>query len=186
MMSEAMEFPQIKEMLLEINTVCDVAESHAMACGMLVANTSADKMSWVKQVMGEVDEENIPPANTIKALGEWFDDIKNQLQDSNLRFELCLPDDDAPLPQRVAALQEWCRGFLLGVAMSGANDFGNMPTDTRELLTDFSRIGAEEEFDLEAADEAEISYADISQYVRIGVLLINEELQPMKDTSTVH
>lgn len=183
-MSKPMEFPEIQEILIKINSINDVADSHGIACGMLVANTAADKLIWIKQLMGEIEDENPPPANIVKSMSYWFDEIKNQLQDSNLRFELCLPDDNQSLEKRVDALQEWCRGFILGIAMSGVKDFGKLPEDTQELMTDFSRIGAEEEFDLDNIDEAEISYADISQYVRIGVLLINEELQPLKTTST--
>ena len=136
--------------------------------------------------MGEIEESTLPPADVIKSLGDWFEEIKSQMQDSNLRFELCLPDDDEPLEKRITALQEWCRGFIFGIAMSGIKDFGKLPEDTRDLITDFSRIGSEEEFDIDDIDESEASYADISQYVRIGVLLINEELQPMEATSTIH
>lgn len=185
-MSKAMKFPEIQEILIKINSISDVAESHGIACGMLVINTSANKLVWIKQLMGEIEEQSIPSAAVIEPMKFWFDEIKNQLHDSNLRFELSLPDDNQPLESRVTALQEWCRGFILGVAMSDVKDFNKLPEDTQELITDFSRISAEEEFDLDNADEAEISYADISQYVRIGVLLINEELQPIKATSTIH
>ena len=181
-----MKSPEIEEILIKINSISDVAESHGIACGMLVANTTADKLIWIKQLMGEIEEQNIPPADVIELLGGWFDEIKNQLQDSHLRFKLSLPNDNQPLEKRVVALQEWCKGFILGIAMGGVKDFGKLPEDTQELITDFSRISAEEEFDLNNVDEAEISYTDISQYVRIGVLLINEELQPIKATSTIH
>ncbi len=181
-----MQFLEIQNILIEINSINDVADSHGIACGMLVANTTANKMIWIKQLIGEMEQDTLPPANAIKSMGHWFDEIKNQLQDSHLRFELCLPDDDQPLEKRVSALQEWCRGFILGIALSGVKDFGQLPQDTQELLIDFSRIGAEEEFDLNNIDEAEISYSDISQYVRIGVLLINEELQPLQSSAKIH
>jgi yecA family protein len=181
-----MEFSDIQEMLIKINSINDVAESHGIASGMLVANTAADKLLWIKQIMGDIEEGSLPPADIIEVTGNWFEQIKQQLQDSNLRFELCLPDDDEVLNLRVESLQEWCKGFILGIAMSGVNDFAELAEDTRELLSDFSRISSEEEFDLENVDEAEIAYADISQYVRIGVLLINEELQPVTSASTIH
>lgn len=181
-----MEFFEIQEILIKINSISDVAESHGIASGMLVANTTADKLLWIKQITGDDDEDSVPPAHIIESTKSWFEQIKQQLQDSNLRFELCLPDDEQTLNKRVESLQEWCRGFILGIAISGVKDFGELPEDTRELLSDFSRISAEEEFDLDYADEAEIAYADISQYVRIGVLLINEELQPLTPASTMH
>ena len=160
-----MEFSEIHDLLIKINAINDVAESHGIACGLLVANLNANKLLWIKQVMGE-----------------WFDQIKQQLHDSHLRFELCLPNDAASLEKRVESLQEWCRGFILGIAMSGVKSLNDLPEDTQELLSDFSRISTEEEFDLENHDETEIAYTDISQYIRIGVLLINEELQPALKT----
>ena len=181
-----MQFSETQEILINVNSINDVAESHGVASGMLVANTTADKLDWIKQVMGEIEKNDIPSADAVKQLGDWFDEIKSHLQDSNLRYELCLPDDEQTLEKRVTALQEWCRGFIMGIAISGLKNFNKLPEDTRELISDFSRISSEEEFDLDHADEAEIAYADISQYVRIGVLLINEELQPMKTTTTVH
>jgi uncharacterized protein YgfB (UPF0149 family) len=179
-----MEFSEIHDTLIKIDAINDVAESHGIACGMLVVNISADKLLWIKQVMGDTDEDWLPPADIMDSMGQWFEQVKRQLQDSNLRFELCLPDDDT-LVKRIEALQEWCRGFILGIAMGGVKNFGQLPEDTRELLSDFSRISTEEEFDLENQDETEIAYADISQYIRIGVLLINEELQPIKHQDVV-
>ena len=181
-----MHFSEIQEILINVNSINDVAESHGIASGMLVANTTADKLDWIKQLIGELEENDIPSADAVKPLADWFDEIKNHLQDSNLRYELCLPDDEEALEKRVTALQEWCRGFIMGIAISGIKDFNELPEDTRELISDFSRISSEEEFDLDNVDEAEIAYADISQYVRIGVLLINEELQPLKTTTTIH
>jgi len=178
-----MEFTEIQHLLIEINTINTVADSHGIACGMLVVNSVADNRVWVKYIMGEIEATHIPSATSIKAIAAWFNEIKNQLQDSHLRFELCLPDDEAPLEDRVYALQEWCRGFILGIAMSGVNDFSELAQDTQELMHDFSRIGAEEEFDLDNQDQTEIAYSDISQYVRIGVLLINEEMQSVVSTS---
>ncbi|MCK5896781.1 MAG: YecA family protein [Cocleimonas sp.] len=177
-----MEFSEIHDLLIKINAINDVAESHGIACGLLVANLNANKLLWIKQVMGDLDEDWLPPADIMESMGEWFDQIKQQLHDSHLRFELCLPNDAASLEKRVESLQEWCRGFILGIAMSGVKSLNDLPEDTQELLSDFSRISTEEEFDLENHDETEIAYTDISQYIRIGVLLINEELQPALKT----
>jgi uncharacterized protein YgfB (UPF0149 family) len=172
-----MKFNEIQDLLVEINSINTVADSHGIACGMLIVNSIADNRVWIKHIIESVEATDTLSAASIKMMAVWFDEIKNQLQDSNLRFELCLPDDEEQLEDRIYALQEWCRGFLLGIAMSGINDFSELAQDTQELMNDFARIGAEEEFDLDNKDEAEIAYSDISQYVRIGVLLINEEMQ---------
>jgi len=50
----------------------------------------------------------------------------------------------------------------------------------REILRDLAEI-SKVEFDVEGAGEAEEgAYAEIVEYVRVGVLLINEEMHPVK------
>jgi uncharacterized protein YgfB (UPF0149 family) len=84
------------------------------------------------------------------------------------------------------ALQDWCQGFILGLTMAGITDYKKLPEDSRDLIEDFINIGTSGEFDLDDDQESEIAFTDISQYVRVGVLLINEELQPMRQSTTVH
>jgi uncharacterized protein YgfB (UPF0149 family) len=108
------------------------------------------------------------------------------LQDSNLEFDLILPDEDESLYARLTTLQQWCSGFIIGVSMAGIKDYKALPDDSRELLTDFTEIGTAGEFDLGDEEESEEAYIEISEYVRMGVLLINEELQPIKQSSMIH
>ena len=53
-------------------------------------------------------------------------------------------------------------------------------------MEDFVNIGTSGDFDYEDEQESEIAFTDVSQYVRVGALLINEELQPMQQSATVH
>ncbi len=164
----------------------NAAEAQAIACGLLVVNIASDKIGWVKLIFGEVGVDNSKQHKAIKLAGELFDDIKKQLQDSNLGFDLLLPEEDESLYARVTALQQWCAGFLLGMAMAGVKDHKSLPEDSRELLADITEIGTEGEFDLEDVEQSEEAYAEISEYVRMGILLINEELQPLKQSSLIH
>lgn len=164
----------------------NAAEAQAIACGLLVVNIASDKIAWVKLIFGDVDADNSKQHKAIKLAGELFDDIKKQLQDSNMGFDLLLPEEDESLYARVTALQQWCSGFVLGMAMSGVKDNKNLPEDSRELLADITEIGTEGEFDLDDVEQSEEAYAEISEYVRMGILLINEELQPLKQSSLIH
>ena len=53
-------------------------------------------------------------------------------------------------------------------------------------MKDITEIGTVGEFDLEDQEESEEAFAEINEYVRMGVLLINEELQPLKQSSLIH
>jgi uncharacterized protein YgfB (UPF0149 family) len=83
-------------------------------------------------------------------------------------------------------MQEWCNGFTLGIGLAGIKDHKKLPEDSRELLPDFSEIGTSGHFDLEDESGSEEALAEISEYIRMGVLLINEELQPIKQSSMIH
>ena len=164
----------------------NAAEAQAIACGLLVVNITSDKLLWVQLIFGEIQPDNDKQHKAIKLSGELFEATKAQLQDSELGFDLLLPEEDESLYARVTALQQWSAGFVLGVAMAGASDHSKLPEDTRELLADITEIGTVGEFDLEDHEESEEAFAEINEYVRMGVLLINEELQPLKQSSLIH
>ena len=164
----------------------NAAEAQAIACGLLVVNIASDKIAWVKLIFGEINAENSKQVKAIKLLGELFDETKAQLQDSNLGFDLLLPEEDESLYSRVTAMQQWCSGFLLGVDMAGIKEHSKLPQDSRELIADFTEIGTVGDLDLGQLDESEEAFHEISEYIRMGVLLINEEMQPIKQSSLIH
>ena len=53
-----------------------------------------------------------------------------------------------------------------------------------EILQDITSISKADE-DSEEDEMNEVAYMDILEYVRMGVLLINEELQPMNRPQTI-
>ena len=79
------------------------------------------------------------------------------------------------------ALGEWCQGFLSGLTLGGISDFDKLGTDAREVVEDLVEIArAGTSYHLEGSEEDEQAYAELMEYLRVGVLLINEELQPLK------
>ena len=176
--------------LQEAEADYNAAEAQAIACGMLVVNISADKITWVKMIFGEIDTSDSAHATkqgeAIELSGELFDETKKILQDSNLGFELLLPDEDEGIYPRVNTLQQWCSAFVIGMTMAGIKDTSKLPEDTRELIADITEIGTSGDFDLDDEDASEEAFLEISEYVRMGVILINEELQPIKQSAVVH
>jgi len=190
-MTKTPDFFELETALQKADADYSVTEAQAIACGMLSVNISADKIAWVQLIFGEINtssasQESINQETAIKLLGELFDYSKQQLQDSNLAFELMLVDDKESLYARVTSMQEWCAGYLLGVSMAGITDHAKLPEDSRELLADFTEIGTSGNFDLEDENTSEEALEEISEYIRMGVLLINEELQPIKQSTMIH
>ena len=67
--------------------------------------------------------------------------------------------------------------------MSRTDD--NLPDEVKELLTDFVEITKVDVEDT-SEDEQDIgSFIEIMEYVRVGVILIQELLQPVRGPSTL-
>src|SRR5690606_26477934 len=74
-----------------------------------------------------------------------------------------LPDDDSDISERVAALSQWCHGFLTGFGSAGAKD--ELSEDARDTLQDLAalvQITADDE------DDSEADYMEVTEYVRMA------------------
>ncbi len=94
--------------------------------------------------------------------------------------------DEEVLEDRVDAMQEWTQGFLLGISLAGLEKFDGLPDDSKELIDDFIEISKADQFDVEDKEESEDAYMQVVEYLRMGVLLIAEELQPSSHSATLH
>ena len=165
------------------------AEAHGVLCGLLAASqTSVAKTRWFSELLdaaqmqaGDVSAR----AEDLKILDTWFTEELDALNNADLGFLPAVPDDSAPIGTRVQALGEFCAGFTYGLGLATANR-GNkaLPTDTRELVEDFQAIdGAEMDISAgrasgESDNADEDAYIELLEYVKVGVLLIHEEMKP--------
>lgn len=160
------------------------AEIHGVCCGMLVVNQAASQDTWLAEVLdGDPRDFYVQEARTL--LRELFTSTRLQLNDAEMGFDLFLPEDDE-LPDRLEAIQEWCQGFSYGLTLAGVKDMRKLPADSREWALDVVNIGSSGEFDLNDEEESENALAEITEYLRVGVLMMNEEMQPLKAAPQVH
>lgn len=185
-MEEMMDYLGMESLLSRADCTYSAAEIHGVACGLLVINMNTDTEAWLKQVFPERDTQNILQNEIAAELNTVFKTIRTQMQDSNLEFEVLLPSDEDSLADRVDAMQEWTQGFLLGISLAGLKEFNEMPGDSHEILMHLMEIGQESEFDLGQEDESEDAYVEIVEFLRMGVLLIAEEMQPVETSQTLH
>ena len=162
----------------------DPSEVHGILCGMLCADSALDSDTWLERLSREVAEDDVPVDDTLL---ELFNATVSQLNDDELRFSLLLPDDEMLLGTRAASLGRWCQGFLFGLGLGGMEGGPKLPAEGWEFLNDvttISRLG----FDtVEAGDEDEEAYAEIVEYIRVGVMLVKRELHsPPADTVRPH
>jgi hypothetical protein len=99
-----------------------------------------------------------------------------ELRDPEFGFAPLLPHEDAPLSEQLAALADWCRGFLVGLSAGGRSDFERLAGDSREIVEDFARIAqADAEGLADAGEDAARELTELTEYVRVGVQLVFDE-----------
>ena len=173
------DYQAINHALDKLDTDIMPSEVHGTLCGLLCANTGAAAEVWQQALWPNRPSGDLLAAEANEIFTTCHDITRLQLNDPNCEFQMLLPDDDDSLDQRVHALGDWCQGYLIGLSLGGIKDFAPLPDDAREIANDILEIArAGTTYELEGNEEDENAYAELVEYLRVGVLLINEELQP--------
>ena len=178
-MADRPDFYSLQQALSQAEAEMVAAEAHGVLCGMVCAAGKVTLESWLNQVFESLDLESANVRNACQLLAGLHENTQEQLNDTEVMFELLLSDDDTELAQRTEALAEWCHGFVFGLAVGGLKRETVLPADTAELIADIvaiSRAGLDPD---QGDDTDEDAYMQLCEYVRMGVLLIIEELQPI-------
>ena len=152
------------------------AECHGLLCGMLCGVDEQAPQRWLEEVLG-------PGQRLAKARDECRDELLRVLTDTvrtlcsgQCNFVPLLPDEDAGLGVRSEALADWCSGFLYGIGSAGDDIQARLSKDALEVLSDFSEV-TRLRTDAEESESSEADYSEIVEYMRVGVMLIFEELR---------
>ena len=192
MISQFLNYEDLSAPLLQLDPDKDPSEIHGSLCGILCADNSIDQNAWGQLVIPQLDSNNLLHKESMEILSQLFTQTVRQMNDPNCEFQLILPNEEnADTQALVDTLGEWCQGFLVGLSLGGISDIDSLPEDSAELVRDFVEIArAGTSYQLDDVDDAQQSLFELIEYVRIGVLLINEELHPLKaaplNNSSVH
>lgn len=170
----------VETALRRVGAEIGASECQGMLAGWLCADGSLVRDAWLRQLVVVDIAGNAPAREACDTLDALRKAMVAQLNDPLLEFQPLLPDDAIPLAARVAALGEWCQGFLMGMTLGGVKDLGQLPGDGGEAVHDLVQLARAGSYDLGDDEEDEQAYADLVEYVRTAVLLVNEELNPTK------
>jgi yecA family protein len=181
--SATCSYTELSRRLQAAGAQSGAAEAHGLLCGILASGGGTQRSIWLEHLLGEGNTLSATAQECGELLNGLLDDILRELNDDAFGFSLMLPPDEASLPLRTRALSEWCGGFLYGLALGGFREDGSLPDTVREVMHDFYEI-SHAGFSDEPLDEGdEVALEEIGEYVRISVLLLHDELQPMPVTS---
>jgi len=178
-------FDDLSALLGRLEVPIGASEAHGLLCGLLSAQPSAmAKRVWLTELLdaAAVTPESLKErVGELKAVDGWFSQVLESLNDPELGFTPLLPEDSAALRDRTRALGDFCAGFCYGIGLGTAGrGNGRLPEDTTELINDFNEIDSTATSNVDGADEETLN--ELCEYVRVGVLLIHEELQPIAAT----
>jgi uncharacterized protein YgfB (UPF0149 family) len=170
-MSQTTAYAALSAALADAGFTQSAAEYHGALCGLLCIREPA-KVDALAILDGADDAANGAALTALR------DATARALADTDGDVRLVLPPDDAVLGARAMALGEWCEGFLFGLASDGRLDLKRAAPEVREVIEDlaqFTRASFDDGSDEEIEEEA---YAELVEYVRVGVQLLFMELSP--------
>lgn len=180
--NRAMSPPSHRELarLLEgARALTEVPEAHGTLVGALCAAGAYSLQDW----FGEVFPEGLAgdAEDGMQQLHRW---TLAALTAGDLQFAPLLPDDEAPVAARAQALGEFCQGFLYGLGSSALPDPEALPPQVAEVVRDIgaiTHVGVDPD---ESEEDNEQAYAELVEFVRVGVQLLFDELADYRRPAT--
>ncbi|WP_455365493.1 UPF0149 family protein [Kaarinaea lacus] len=181
MTNDVFDYDRIESALQTLDADINPSEIHGTLCGMLCATGNSDANSWYQPLIPATDKSDLLAKEAQQTLAELYEETRSHLNDPTCDFQLLLTDEQNDVNARTISLGDWCQGFVMGLMMSGLKDFRKLPENSAEAAQDIveiSRIGSK--YESEGTEEDAVALEELIEYVRVGVLLINEELHPTR------
>ena len=172
----APDYHYIEQLMRQERSLADPAEAHGTLAGCLCATAGYRLEDWLREILPE--GRAAPQAGA--ALAELFGATAAALIQPDMEFELLLPADELPIDVRTAALAQWCQGFLYGLGAGAVPDASELPGDAGEVVRDLGEISRAGVDATQEEESNEAAYAELVEFVRVGVQLLFEELASLR------
>jgi uncharacterized protein len=182
-MAELPAFDDVAQVLASAGSAVHASEAHGCLCGALCARRVYLMAEWMQELLPDPAPEE--GAHAIGGpLADLFEQSKDVLAGLDMDFEPLLPSDTADLALRVEALGAWAQGFLYGFGAAGPFPRGSLPSDVAEVLSDFAEVSRAGTVGVEAAEIEEEAYAELVEFLRVGVQLVYDALADQRAAQT--
>lgn len=186
----AATYDEFERVLRDARAVPNPAEAHGTLAGALCSSRDYGLLEWLHEILP--DDGSDEAALKSSVLQNVYDAMVRQLGGHDADFMPLLPGDDSPLAERADALSSWCQGFLYGLGSGTTPDPSKISSEAGEIIRDFTEIT---HVGVDAGDETEENenaFAEVVEFVRVGVQLLFVELAPargeevMPGASSIH
>ncbi len=171
------DYESLQQALGNLAAMSDASEAHGTLCGLLLGQQ--DFTRWLDFTLDvEPDQSNLTHKEALKVLQEFYRQTQADLNAEDMSLDLMLPDEGIEFAQRLIALAGWCQGFLYGLGVCGESLLKGLSDQGRECLDDLLQI-SQLSHEEEPSEASENVYAEIVEHVRLSVIYINEEINPV-------
>ncbi len=184
-MDEKIDFDRLEDVLKRCGSNWGAAQTHGLLTGKLAIAGAPAGPDWLLQVLEETDERNAARAECQRVLDSLYQSTYWQLSERLSEFEPLLPSDDEDIGFRAPELGHWCEGFLHGLVSSQHGEvlkqrLGEEPlSDVIKDMLQITRAGLDEEAD---AEENEVAFTELVEYLRVAAQLCYEELADIRNS----
>ena len=175
-MGQPINYDLARDALQKLNTDDTISSAHGLLCGFYCVKQDIQLDDWLNEVLVSIDLNDLIAKESHQVLAEIFNNTSDQLADPTLNFWPVIADDMCPLREQANTLVEWCQGFLVGLGLSSVE---TSDEEVLEMIKDISEISQLDDELLDSEENTQDFY-EIVEFVRMGVLFIQETLQPSK------
>jgi uncharacterized protein YgfB (UPF0149 family) len=165
------DYDKSKQALSTLAATEDTSYAHGLLCGYAIVKPGVELKNWLDEILEEYNSKT----DDLSILATIFNETLENLSDSTLNFQLLIAGDDNPKQQLITVVS-WCGGFLAGLGLAQVNTSDNEVEEIIKGIIEISQIDSE----ITGSTEDENNIFEVVEFVRMGVLLIQEILNPSK------
>nr|MCS5564378.1 UPF0149 family protein [Oleiphilaceae bacterium] len=175
-MSNLIDFEVLAQGLAAAGVAHSPSELQGVLAGLLATGHGGQDQEVLGVLAAHADIDGGFDGALSAALLTLRDQLHDGFQGTGLDLALLLPGDEEELGLRVAAVAQWCEGFLVGFGTGSANTHDkDLSPGIQEALSDLAAISqvATPEND---GDEEEDMFEQVAEHCRMAALMIYTEL----------
>ena len=152
------------------------SESQGFALGLFLAGVSEPLALWQQELYSDFDPADVLAGECRAVLDRVFASVFAAVSATPMQLTLLLPEDIVVDSARVGAVRDWCQGFLFGFGLGGERVAGRLSEQSDELLQDIAEMTRLDTDEVENNDENQSALIEIEEYLRVGVMLMRDDL----------
>ncbi|EGV52772.1 hypothetical protein QQ73_15675 [Candidatus Endoriftia persephone str. Guaymas] len=179
---EPPDYSRFDQLLSSLHLQVGAAELHGVISALLCAAHTDAHVAWFEELFSELPNGDLLVKEMRQLLGQLYQITERQIGDEGLAFAPFLPSENVPVEGRAQALSEWCQGYLFGLGMAGVTE-EKLAEDGREVVADLTELTRLDYEQIESGESVEADLMELTEFVRVGALLVREELRSEEEAS---